>query len=268
MALRAIIDDLDGLSAELAELYTPHGDKFILAIESVDGYALEDVGGLKSSLAKERSNARKANEKLAAFGDIDPTAAAEALTKVGEMANWTPDEKVREQIQAREKQLVEKHAKDLEKLNGEMGDVRSQLEGQLIKAAAVQAVAEHGGSVELLMPHIERQTKLEMVNGKYVAQVIDENGVPRVSMKPGSVDGMSIGELVESMRDMDAFAPAFAGSGASGSGSAGSNAAGSSGKFSLSFDEAHDPQRYRDAKAAAEKAGGELQISPFQQPQN
>ena len=267
MALKAIIDSLDGVPEGVAAHYTEKDGKFILGVDPVDGFALEDISGLKSSLAKERKNVKDLNAKDSAFGDLDPEIAKDAIGMVDEMATWTPDEKVREQILAKEKQLITKHAKEMEGLNASTEMIRTQLEDQLIKVAAVEAITEAGGNVALLLPHIEGQTRMEMVDGKYVAQVIDENGSPRVSMKAGSVDGMTIGELVSNLRDSDSYSPAFAGSGASGSGAAGSSSTGSgaSGSYKLTWEEAHDPNAYRAAKEAAKSAGSTVEVQPFDQ---
>ena len=250
MALKALLDNLDGVDESIASLYTEQNGRYVLGVEAVDGYALEDIGGLKSSLAKERKNARDANTQLLKFGDID---------------NWSPDDKVKEQIANREKVLTAKFTKDMEAANGELATVRGQLENQLIHNTAMEALTELGGNAQLLMPHITSQTKLELIDGKYVAQVIDENGVPRVSMKTGSMDSMSVGELVSSMRDSETFAPAFAGSGATGSGtsgsSVGSNASGKN--LNMTWEQAHDVDSYRAMRQQAESAGSQINIQSF-----
>lgn len=269
MALKAILDNLDGVDESVASLYTESNGRYFLNVEPVDGFALEDIGGLKSSLAKERKNARDANAKLQRFGDIDPEIAQDAVSMVGDMDNWTSDDKVREQIASREKQLTTKFAKELENMNSELATVRSQLENQLIHNTAMEALSEYGGNSQLLMPHIKAQTKLELIDGKYVAQVIDENGAPRVSMKQGSMDSMTVQELVSSMRDSETFAPAFAGSGATGSGTSGSAVGSStSGKnLNLSWEQAHDVETYRAMRQQAESAGSQINIQSFDESQ-
>ena len=265
MALKALLDNLDGVDESIASLYTEQNGRYVLGVEAVDGYALEDIGGLKSSLAKERKNARDANTQLLKFGDIDPDTAIDAIGKLGDIDNWSPDDKVKEQIANREKVLTAKFTKDMEAANGELATVRGQLENQLIHNTAMEALTELGGNAQLLMPHITSQTKLELIDGKYVAQVIDENGVPRVSMKTGSMDSMSVGELVSSMRDSETFAPAFAGSGATGSGtsgsSVGSNASGKN--LNMTWEQAHDVDSYRAMRQQAESAGSQLNIQSF-----
>jgi len=264
MALKAILNSLEGLAPELAEHYTEEGGRFVLAVSAAEGYALENVAGLKSSLAKERENVKKMAAASKAYEGLDPAEAREAIAKVGEMADYTPEEKVREIVAAKEKQLAAKHGAELEKVAAEEAAIKSQLENNLVKAAAVEALNAHSGNVELLLPHVMQKARMvKGTEGKYIAEVIDANGTPRVTMAAGSTAPMGIEELVTEMRENAAYAPAFAGSGATGSGAASSTAAGGStgGRFTISQDEARNPETYRAARAAAEKAGSTLEIT-------
>ena len=127
MALKAVLDNLDGLDEGVASLYSEVEGRFVLAVEPVDGFSLENVSGLKSSLMKERQNAKTVTAKLQAFGEMDAEDARNAMEKFGEMSNWTPEDKVREQIAEREKQLVRKHGNEMEKVSGEVSTIRGQL---------------------------------------------------------------------------------------------------------------------------------------------
>src|SRR4051794_27617528 len=50
MALKAIVETIDSVPEAVRGLYKEAEGKFILDVESVEGYALEDVSGLKSTL--------------------------------------------------------------------------------------------------------------------------------------------------------------------------------------------------------------------------
>jgi hypothetical protein len=264
--LQAQLDSLDGLPEAIASEYAKGDDgKFLLQVGATNGFALENVNGLKTALGKERENVATANAKLLRFGELEPGAAHAALLKVQEMQDWTPDQKSKEAAEAQISQLNSKHGKEMAKVADEAADLRNQLKGQLVTNDATAAIVAAGGNVELLLPHVEKQMKMADVDGKYVAQVIDDDGIPRVSMKTGSTDSMGIGELVESMKSLENFAPAFAGSGASGSGAFGSRApGGSGGNIVLTWDEAHNPGAYAAAKEAADKSGGTVEILPFE----
>jgi hypothetical protein len=264
MALKAKInaDAHKALDPATQALYTEIEGGFILAVDSVDGWALEDVADLKNALAAERTNVKTVKNKLSMFGDIDPTDAKTALSQLDKINNWKPDEKVQAQIEAREKQLIEKHTKESGTLTTERDDLRKQLEAQLIDNAGMLALTKHKGSVELLLPHIRTSTRIERGDdGKYVARIVDGKGNTRISTKSGSTDPMSIDELVESMRDHETFKPAFAGTGASGTGATGGSNAGSKGAHVISSQDARNPAMYRAAKEAAAKAGASLSIN-------
>lgn len=264
MVLKAILTDLSGLDEATASHYIEKDGQYYLNVEPVNGVALEDVSGLKSSLMKERQNSKDARASLSLFEGVNPDEAKMALSKMDEVANWTPDEKVKEQIEAQARQLQDKHQAQTDKLNNEINTMKGQLQQTLVKTAAMEAITAEGGNVDLLMPIVEQQIRMDSVDGKYIAQVVDENGVPRVSMAQGSVDNMSIAELVSTMKSSERYMPAFAGSGATGSGATGSSTGGGTiGSKSLSWEEAHDPASYRAAKEAAETAGSELNIQSF-----
>jgi len=266
VALKAIVtaDEHAKLPEPVQGQYAKADDgRLRLIVERVEGWALEDVADLKSALSKERSAAKMAAERLQAFGDVEPAKAKEALEKVERMSKWTPEEKVAEQIKAREAQLAEKWGKEVEASRKEREDLQRQLEAHLVTASAVGALTKQKGNVELLLPHVQRQIKVERDgNGTFVARVVDKDGHLRITPRPGSQDPMSIEELVESMRASDIFAPAFAGSGASGSGAQGSPRAGNPpSRFTITREDARDPSKYRAAKEAAQKAGGRLEIA-------
>jgi hypothetical protein len=259
MALKAILDNLDGLPADVAKEYTKGDDgKFTLVVEAVGGLALENVDGLKTALSKERETARKAGDALKPFDGLDPVKARDALTKVGEMANWTPEQKVKEQIESIKSQLLEAHGKEKATLEKRLAGYQKQLNNALITQAATAAIAEHKGVVELLLPHVERSTRIrETENGQLVVEVIDKDGNPRVDNKGNA---MSITQLVESMKASDTFARAFEGSGATGSGATGGKAGGSGRPHTISRADARDHSKYVAAQEAAQKAGQPLQV--------
>ena len=218
MALKATLDTLEGVDGSVASHYTEtDGGTFLLNVESSGGYELENTTNLKTALGKERSNAAEAAKRLKVFDGIDPDAAREAITKVEEYANFDPEKKVEEAMKAREAQLIKQHEKALVGLKDENGTLLGQLETNLITSAATKAIAANQGSVDLLLPHVMRQTRMRRTeSGQFIAEVVDNEGHPRVGDTNGNP--MTIPQLVDEMRASDSFARAFDGSGATGSG--------------------------------------------------
>lgn len=235
MALAPFLANLDGLPEPISKEYKKNDKdgRFYLDVTPADGWALEHVKGLKDALGQERTRADAAESKFSPFKDLDAAAARDALTKVEEMKNWTPEQKVKEQIEAREKQLTTKYGNERKTLEDEKTTLKGQLQGLLVTNAATKAIIDAKGIPDLLLPVVERRVRMrQLSNGEYVVEVIDEKGNPRVSPKPGSSEAMSIAELIDEMKGNQTYARVFEGNGATGGGATGtarSGAAGGSG---------------------------------------
>lgn len=116
MALKLVLDTLDGLDEGQKALYVEKDGKFHL---DVDG--LEDTSGLKSALQKERERARDFEKKLSGLKDLDPEEYARLKKEADERATKQMEEKgefnkLREKWQAeRDKDRAEFDAKMAEK---------------------------------------------------------------------------------------------------------------------------------------------------------
>jgi len=227
MSLKAIVENLDGLSAELAKEYKKSDDgKYRLDVIAVDGLELAEVSKLQSALSKERENNRQAKSQLEEFADIDPTKAREALRKVSEMASWTPEQKVKEQIESIKAQLLDAHGKEKAKLETELKELNADLSEAKINSVALQELTEQGSVKKmnpLLLQYVKMNTRLRKVDGKNIVEVVGVDGNPRLS-SDGS--NMSIPQLVTEMKPL--FPNAFEGNGASGSGASGGSGGGGS----------------------------------------
>lgn len=225
----------DPFKAEYKETKAGSG-KYVLDVTPTDGFALEDVAGLKSALGKERSDKEALERAAKAYEGIDVAKAREAMAQLEEIKKNPLDERVRAQVEAREKALTEKFGKDLAAKDAEASDYRKQLEEQLVESAVVAALAKHKGNAALLSPHVTKQIRVEKdARGKYVARVIDPaTGTPRISLKSGSSANMDIDELVETMKASDVFGVAFEGSKASGTGAASGGGSGAGGGKTVS----------------------------------
>jgi len=225
MALAAIIKEevFTGLSDDLKKEYKKQSDgTFLLDVTAVEGFALEDVKGLKSALSSERTTREAAENKLKSFEGLDVDKARDALSKVEEMANWKPEDKVKEQIAVLKQQIEDKHRGELTKKEDEVSMLTKQLQKKMIDSDAIKAIAEHGGSPKsasvLLYPIRELTRMRKTDSGDFIVEVIGNDGNPRISPASGSTSPMSISELVVEMKSNDAYAPLFDGTGASGSG--------------------------------------------------
>lgn len=209
------------LSVPLKAEYKKQDDgTYIADIQPVDGFALEDVSGLKSAYSKTMTEKKEALNKLKEFEGVDATKAREALQKLEEMANWKPEQKIKEQIDAVANQLTEKHKCEINTREQAIQGLTKQLEKVLIEAAAIKAITENKGSAELLLPHVKSSARIKKGdNGEFSVEVVDAGGNVRISPAAGSTAPMSISELVTEMKGNKTFAPAFEGGNRGGSGS-------------------------------------------------
>jgi len=280
MEFEPFLDSLEGLDEAFHAAYTEKDGKFWLGVKSKGGYSLENVEGLKTSLGKERSNAEKAGSLLKKFackknsagtwevGDWNPARVKDALSKMDEVANWTSDEKVKETLEARDRE----HQQRLEKVTTDSGEritfLTSQLERNLVRGDAVAGLTKHGAhpeGVELALPHLMSQLKMSSdKDGNFVTRVHNtgKDGW-EISMRQGAHDlMMSAEEAAERMKGNKTFESCFNGTGATGSGAKGSTGeTGGLTRFTLSSEDARDTLKYREVRAAAEKAGQTVQIT-------
>lgn len=226
MALLARISKDD--HAKLADHFKPEykaaGDEFVLDVTPVGGWVLEDVGGLKATLSDRKKKHEDAQAIVAAYGDLTPEAARAAVEKLTSLDGLDGKEKIEARIASITTQLEAKFKGENAKTAEEREALRAELYETLVDREATAAIAATGAPVDVLLPHVRTQIKVEKdSNGKHRAVVIyAENSNPRMSMKSGSNDPMSIAELVEEFRTKKQFMPLFPGSKASGGGADGS----------------------------------------------
>ena len=226
--LKAIVDSLDGVAEGLRTNYRAGTKeeglegKFVLSVEGQDGWALENISGLKTALGRERTRADTAEGKIKKFGDLDPDAARTAIGRVAELEAIDPkkeaDKIAQVKIDAATRQLVEKHNQEMQGLKDRESKLRSTVQTLTIDNVAIKALEAHKGNVDLLLPHVQRQVRLkEADDGTFSQEVIDAEGNPRIGDAKGAP--MTVDQLVEEMSKSDKFAQGFAGSGNSGAGS-------------------------------------------------
>lgn len=229
MAIKAVIGKLEDAPEAIRSSYRAATDadgealkgKFILTVDAAEGFALENVEGLKSSLSKERTRAEKAEGAIKKFGDLDPDAARKAIEKVAEFEALDPkkeaDKLAQVKIEAATKQMAEKHAAELEGVRKQATGYREQVQKLLIDNVAITALEGKKGDVELLLPHVKSQVRLkENDNGSFSVEVVDKDGNAKIGDSKGTP--MTVDQLVEEMSKSDKFGRAFEGANQTGGG--------------------------------------------------
>lgn len=272
MALRAKVQSLDGMPEAVASEYKPaDGGGFVLDVEAADGLRLENVDGLRNTVAATRAERDEAKNALKGLQGVVGDASAETVaswkdahSRIGSM---TDSDKVDAAVKQREEALQKKHEAAMAKKDELLGKRTKQLDHELIDGAALRNMPP-GTRSHMILPHVrDSLVVVENGDGRRTVKVKGKvEGQFRMSEKEDSTDDMGVGEFIATLKGDDAWAPAFPGSGATGSGASGSEGGtGSSATGSvhtISREDAKSTTKYRKAKEAADKAGAELQIAP------
>lgn len=227
MAIRAIIEKLEDAPETIREHYRAGtaeegaDGKFVLGVESVNGWALEDVTGLKTTFSKEMTQRKALEREVARFKDIDPDKAREALTKLQELGDLDPtkeaDKIANTRFEAAKTQLLTKHQDEIKSREERIGSLTKSVDVLVREQRATAELAEAKGAVELLLPHVLKNTRtVERDGGKFAVEVIDAEGNVRIANGKG--DPMTLKDLVAEMRQSDAYARAFESDGHDGQG--------------------------------------------------
>lgn len=229
MALKAILDSIDGLPEAISKEYikiedaqSPHNGKFKLAVEPTGGLELDDVSGLKNALGAARRERDEAKDALGKYGDISPTKAKEGVSALTRLTKFDPEKEAdrlaEEKANAKVRQMQDKHLEEVDSLKKGTQRLRGIVEHQLIDSAAKEAILKEKGDPLLLLPHVKQSMRLkEQQDGSFTVEIVDDKGNPRIKDAQGNL--MQVADLVGEMKRHESFARAFEGSGASGSGS-------------------------------------------------
>lgn len=226
MALKAKLsaDEFGKIPAALQAEYAKQQDgSFVLSVEAVDGFALENITGLKGALSSERTSSAQMKAALEAFKDIDPTKAREAMQRLAELGDVTKlkgEDKVNAMIAQVKSDLEAKVQTQAKTFSDREALLMRELNRFGLEAAARDALKQFGvtETAELLMPHVMRSLRLVEKGGKFTAAVVDEHGNERITGKTGETTPMGVVEYVESMRQNPVYKAAFPAQSKTGSG--------------------------------------------------
>lgn len=216
----------DGLSDEMKGEYKPregHEGQYLLIVDEVDGFALEDVAGLRNTLGKFKKDKTELSNQLKQYDDIDPDEARAAIAAANDPES-APSQKQKDVIEREKQKLIEQHTKELKSVQDLNGNLQAQLDQQLMQGAIQGAFKKHGVTDDDIMgAYMQQFVRIETVgegeSQRRVVVVTDAKGETRIGNNQG--DGMTVDQLVAEMSKQDRFAPYFKGSGASGGGASG-----------------------------------------------
>lgn len=245
MALKMILDTLDGLSDELKAFYTEQDGKFHLQVEGG-----EDTGALK------RAKEHEKNLRVAAERERDEARASVATLTTERDTAITERDTARSEkgtdVQALETSW--QHKVDTEKTKRETTEreLTAEIERLLVTNEAIRLAAEISTVPELFTDVIAKRLKSEKgADGKYFTRVLDAAGQPSAA---------TVDELKQELLANDKYAAIIISGKGSGGGAGGSGSGGGAGeKKWLEYSDAElvelrktDKAKYDRLKAAHE----------------
>lgn len=238
MALKAVLDSLEGLAPEFAKEYKQGSDgRYYLDIDGIDEHP--DIGALKRAKDYEKAERQKIAAKLK-----EVQASLEALTE--ERDNILKGALPKADVEKLEESWKQKLAKREQELTEQINNLNGHLQRILVDNVAQQIATEISKAPALLLPHIKQRLKVDFVDGKPVTKVLDEDG---------SISALSIEDLKKEMVANPIYAPIIIGSKASGGGAEGGQRGSAPGTRKLDYAKATPAEIVADIKAR-KQAGG------------
>lgn len=201
MAMKAVLDSLDGLSDDVKAHYKEQGGKFYLDVE--DGDSLPNFTGLKGAKENEVKSHGKTKEKLTA-SEVKITELQDKLDDI--LRGNVP----KGDLEALETSYKTKLGDQKSKLEEKISTLSGQVTTLLVDNKAREIADRISTAPELMLPHIQRRLKVEEdADGHLTTRVLD---------KEGKVSASNIEDLENELFTDKSFAPIIVGSRASGSG--------------------------------------------------
>jgi len=231
------LEEVKGQTIDLSELYKEENGNFILDVESVDGYSLQDVGGLKKVMEEAKAERDELKTKLKeATGQVDSLKLSNSQLEAGvDTKNKEKLDAVKDELEASYKAKLEEMSKEKESLTQKLENV--SIDSELNRVVSLLNLTDTGKKV---LPKLVRDNLALDEAGNAIVK--NEKGVARIGDKFGN---MTIEEYmtVEVKKEFpDFFVNTTGGSGSNG-GNGGNGSGSHTGKTILQSEfDALDPR--------------------------
>lgn len=256
---RIVADSAEELSEPLRRVAKSVDGKFV--VEGLpDGFAIEDVKGLRNTVGKLRGELGEVEPFIKALRDAGISKAEEiavamdALGKVRAGQLKTPAD-----IEAFKAEVQKKHSDEMSRVMSVLEKRTSKLRDREVRGRLSPIVAAKGGTraMDAILTLAEKHIQVkEGADGDIVTFVAGSDGQPRLTKKVGSMEPMGFEELIDEMRESQSTRGLFDVQAAGGSGSTSqSGGPGPAGNQDSSKLSARDRIQRANEKAAAAGAG-------------
>jgi hypothetical protein len=199
------VKTLKGLEEDIQKLYKADGDEFVLTVSGMPDFSAQDerIEKMDAEINELLGEKKTAKAEATAAKKLVDEAAHKAAETGGDIealnASW------------------QKKFDDQAEASALSDSTKDKALNTITVGAAANSIASElslKGSESVLLPHINRRLKVELVDGVAKTIVLDANGKP---------SAQTIDELKTEFRNNAAFAPLIAGSNAGGGGTGGEN---------------------------------------------
>jgi len=248
------------LPEALQKEYLPQEDKtWLLKVDPVDGLNLGKIEGTMKALDAERKIREEKEKLLGTYVDetgkpIDPAKAREALKKIGEMATWKPEDKVREQINHLKAEMETGYAEERKAAAEKIAQLERGLTESIQDLGIYQGIATTKADPmianvvrNMIRPEYDPATK------RFVPRVFDEAGNLRYFVKGETTRPLSPIEAFEGWKSDPKFGIFFPGTGTSGTGGTSPGRGAPTGNVKITRSDARDHSKWQAAKKEAQE---------------
>ncbi|WP_315729811.1 hypothetical protein [Bradyrhizobium sp. SZCCHNRI2010] len=230
--LKAVVTDINTVEEAHRPFYVEKNGKFVLNVTPADGFELDNVQGLKTALGAERNNvavlreqlkpyegldatsARTALERIAAFGEITPDAAKSAIETAQRLSALDPAKEAEkianEKLETAKAQLAAQFGVEKAELSTKITSYEQTIQGLtgqlqgLMREGAIKAEVAKANPLDDARDAIEllagQFVRTKVADGKYVVEVIDGNGNPRMKDYLNNVP-FTVADLLSEIRE-------------------------------------------------------------------
>lgn len=182
MALKAILDSLDGVETNLHDLYTEKDGKFVLDVEGIDQHP--DTKALKSALDRVRTEKRTVSDKLTAAEErltgLPEDFDAEAYEGLRARAEGSDPAKLDERLAEQKTRLEAKFATDRQKLDGRIAKLDVTLRRVMVDDGLTKALLDAGIDKTFLPAAkalLKERGQIKLIEDDDAIQVFADDGV-------------------------------------------------------------------------------------------
>jgi len=176
--LKAKLTSLDGIDDSLKAHYTQKDGAFVLDVEAVEGFALEDVSGLRKVLDEVKAERTTLKGQLS---DLESELGRSKLsiTELESTQDAKAKEKIAEYKQKYEAELKELHQKEMQTKDETITNLKQEVEGLRLDDVAKTELLNAGftkNGIELIMPVVKKSTKMVQAGDGHKVEIVNELG--------------------------------------------------------------------------------------------